>query len=126
MRCGARAGICRNAHARSGRSAQEVWRQRLSTGAELEERMWRTARLSKSALDDLLQRGFAEHQPARGQRLVERKRSATDRESLRFPPALAHRFALRHRARHRHTAYQPAGTSRKTAQLFSSKWTAPR
>src|SRR5439155_23147466 len=88
--------------------------------------MWRTSRLSESALDDLLQRGFAEYKPTGGKRLVERKRPTKDRESLRFPLALAHGFALRHRARHRRTAHQPAGTSRQTAQLFSSQWTAPQ
>src|SRR5438876_11955727 len=87
--------------------------------------MWRTSRLSISALDDLLQRGFAEYEPTGGKRLVERKRPTKDRESLRFPLALAHGFALRHRARHRRTAHQPAGTNRQTAQLFSAKGTAP-
>src|SRR5205809_19857 len=125
MRGGTRTEICRNAHARSGRPAQQARRQRVSAGAELEERMWGTARLPKSALGDLLYRGFAKHQPARWERLVERKRSPKDRKSLRFSPALAHGFALRDRTRHRHTTHQLAGTNRKTAQLFSSKWTAP-
>src|SRR5438132_9272726 len=88
--------------------------------------MWRTTRLPKSALDDLLQGGLAEHEPARGERLAERNRPATDRDSLRFSPAPAHRLTLCDRARHRHTAPQPTGTNRKTAQLFSSKWTAPK
>src|SRR5205809_7005530 len=88
--------------------------------------MWRTSRLSKSALDDLLQRGFAEYEPTGGKRLVERKRPTKDRERLRFPLALAHGFALRHRAPHRRTAHQPAATSRQTTQLFSSQLTAPQ
>src|SRR6478752_9652021 len=99
------------AHGTRGRPAQKIRRQRLSARAQLEERLWRTARLSKSALDYLLQRRFAEHEPARRERLAERKRPAPNRTCVRFSSALAHRLALRDRTRHRHTAYDFAGPS---------------
>src|SRR6476620_9825221 len=104
-----------------GRPAQKIRRQRVSARAQLEERLWRTARLSKSALDYLLQRRFVEHKPARRERLAERKRPAPNRTCVRFSSALAHRLALRDRARHRHTAYEFAGTSRNAARVFAAK-----
>src|SRR4030095_16751039 len=108
-------------HEGPSRPAQKTRRQRLSPRAQPEERLWRAARLSKSALDYLLQRGFAEHKPTRGERLAERKRSAPNRACVRFSSALAHRLALRDRARHRHTAHEFAGPSRNAARVFTSK-----
>ena len=121
-----RTRIRRNAHARPGRPAQKIRRQRLSARAQSEEQLRRAARLSKSALDNLLQGGIVEHDPAGGERLAERKRPATDREGLRFSPALTDGFALRDRTCHRRTAHQLAGANRKTAPLFSSKRPAPQ
>src|SRR4030095_12227021 len=108
-------------HEGPSRPAQKTRRQRLSPRAQPEERLWRAARLSKSALDYLLQRGFAEHKPTRRERLVERKRPAPNRACVRFSSALAHRLALRDRARHRHTAHEFAGTNRNPARVFASK-----
>src|SRR6476469_1063070 len=105
-------------HGGPGRPAQKIRRQRLSARAQLEERLWRTARLSKSALDYLFQRRFAEHKPTRGERLAERKRPAPNRARVRFSSALTHRLALRDRARHRHTAHEFAGPSRKPPRIF--------
>src|SRR4029453_446329 len=116
-----RTRLCRGTHGGPGRPAQKIRRQRLSARAEPEERLWWTARLSKSALDYLLQRGCAEHKPTRRQRLVERKRPAPNRACVRFSSALAHRLALRDRARHRHTAYEFAGPSSNAARVFTSK-----
>src|SRR6266550_7982604 len=113
-------------HGGPGRPPQEIRRQRLSARAEPEERLWRTARLSKSALDYLLQRGFAEHKPTRRERLAERKRSAPNRACVRFSFTLAHRLALRDRARHRHTAHEFTGPSRNAAWVFISKRTASK
>src|SRR6266511_619453 len=121
MRCRTRTRLRRAAHGGPSRTAQKIRRQRLSARAEPEERLWRTARLSKSALDYLLQRGFAEHKPTRRKRLAERKRPAPNRACVRFSSALAHRLALRDRARHRHTAHEFAGPSRNAAQVFTSK-----
>src|SRR4029450_9281939 len=108
-------------HEGPSRPAQKIRRQRLSPRAQPEERLWRTARLSKSALDYLLQRGFTEHKPTRRERLAKRKRPAPNRACVRFSSALAHRFALRDRARHRHTAHEFAGTSRNAPRGFTSK-----
>src|SRR6476646_4827202 len=108
-------------HGGPGRPAQKIRRQRLSARAQLEERLWRTARLSKSALDYLLQRRFAEHKPARRERLAERKRPAPNRACVRFSSAPAHRLALRDGARHRHTAHEFAGPGRNAARIFPSK-----
>src|SRR5947199_10438522 len=118
MRARTRTGIRRNADARSSRSAQEIRRQRLPPGTAREERMWRTARLPKSPLDDIFQRGLAEHKPTCWQRLAERNRPTANREGLRFSSALAHGFALCHRTRHRHSASQFAGTNRQTDKLL--------
>src|SRR5215472_16109234 len=126
MRRGTRTEVCRNAYAGPGRQAQKIRQQRLSAGTQSQKRMRWTARLSKSALDNLLQRGFAEHEPARRERLAERKRPATDRDSVRFSPALAHGSALCDRARDRHIAHQSAGTNRKTVELLPSKRPAPQ
>jgi [protein-PII] uridylyltransferase len=41
---------------RSGRTSQEIRRQRLPAGAAREARMWRTPRLPKSSMDDVFQR----------------------------------------------------------------------
>src|SRR5438093_13341934 len=123
---GARTRICRDAHAGPGGAAQKIRRQRLFAGAKSQERLWRAARLSKSALDNLLQGRLAEHEPAGGERLVERKRPATHREGLRFSSPPAHGLTLCDRTHHRHTAYQPAGANRKEASLFSSKRPAPQ
>src|SRR5881394_1223336 len=103
------------------RPAQKIRRQCLYARAQPEERLRRTARLSKSALDYLLQGGFAEHKPTGRERLAERKRPAPNRARVRFSSALAHRLALRDRARHRHTAHEFAGTSRNAAGVFTSK-----
>src|SRR5207248_8603699 len=111
-------GIRRNADARSSRSAQEIRRQRLPPGTAREERMWRIARLPKSRLDDVFQRGLAKHEPTCWQRLAERNRPTADREGLRFSSSLAHGFALCHRTRNRHSASQLAGTNRQTAKLL--------
>src|SRR6266550_8388102 len=121
MRRRTRTRLRRATHGGPGRPAQKIRRQRLSARAESKERMWRTARLSKSALDYLLQGGFAEYKPARRKRLVERKRPAPNRARVRFSSALAHRLALRDGARHRHTAHEFAGTSRNAAGVFTSK-----
>src|SRR6478735_2609208 len=108
-------------HGGRGRPAQKIRRQRLSARAQLEERLWRTARLSKSALDYLLQRRFAEHKSARRERLAERKRPAPNRARVRFCSALAHRLALRDRARHRHTAHEFAGPDGNATRVLPSK-----
>src|SRR6266480_3229187 len=121
MRRRTRTRLRRATHGGPGRPAQKIRRQRLSARAKPEERLWRTARLSKSALDYLLQRGFAEYKPTRWKRLVERKRPAPNRACLRFSSALAHRFALRDRARHRHTAHEFAGTNRNSARVLTAK-----
>src|SRR5436190_12349160 len=119
MRHRTRTRLRRAAHAGPSRTAQKIRQQRLSARAEPQERVWRTARLSKSALDHVLQRGFAEHKPTRRERLAERKRAAPNRAFVRFSFALAHRLALRNRARHRHTAHEFAGTSRDEARVFA-------
>src|ERR1700757_2705239 len=116
-----RTELCRAAAGGPSSPTQKIRRQRLSARAQPEERLWRTARLSKSALDYLLQRGFAEHKPTRRERLAERKRPASNRACLRFSSTLAHRLALRDRARHRHTAHELAGTNRHAAGVFTSK-----
>src|SRR6267142_2639948 len=121
MRRRTRTRLRRATYEGPGRPAQKIRRQRLSARAEPEERLWRTARLSKSALDYLLQRGFAEHKPTRRERLVERKRPAPNRACVRFSSAFAHRLALRDGARHRYTAHEFAGTNRDAARLFASK-----
>src|SRR6476620_12420821 len=121
MRRRTRTRLCPATHGGRGRPAQKIRRQRLSARAEPEERLWRTARLSKSALDYLLQRRFAEHKPTRGERLAERKRPAPNRARVRFSSALTHRLALRDRARHRHIAHEFAGPGRSAARVFSSK-----
>src|SRR5438093_6985788 len=118
MRRRTRTGIRRNADARPSLTAQEIRRQRLSPGTPREERVWRTARLPESSLDDLFQRGFTQHEPTCWQRLAERNRPTANREGLRFSSSLAHRFALCHRTRHRHSASQLAGTNRQTAKLL--------
>src|SRR6478672_3024033 len=120
MRRRTRTRLCPATHGGRGRSAQKIRRQRLSARAEPEERLWRTARLSKSALDYLLQRGLAEHKPTRGERLAERKRPAPNRACIRFSTALAHRLALRDRARHRHTAHEFAGPGRNAPRVLPS------
>src|SRR4029450_3179065 len=121
MRRRTRTQLRRATHEGPGRPAQKIRRQRLSARAEPEERLWRTAGLSKSALDYLFQRGCAEHNPTRRKRLAERKRSAPNRACVRFSSTLAHRLALRDRARHRHTAHEFAGPSRNAARVFTSK-----
>src|SRR5882757_2307222 len=121
MRRRTRTRLRRVTYGRPGRPAQKIRRQRLSARAEPEERLWRTARLSKSALDHLLQGGFAEYKPARRERLVERERPAPNRACVRFSSALAYRLALRDGARHGHTAHELAGTNRDPARLFASK-----
>src|SRR4029453_701535 len=121
MRRRTRTRLRRATHGGPGRPAQKIRRQRLSARAEPEEALWRTPRLSKSALDYLFQRGLAKHKPARRQRLAERKRPAPNRACVRFSSALAHRLALRDRPRHRHTAHEFAGTSRHTPRVFTSK-----
>src|SRR5512141_2648451 len=121
MRRRTRTRLCRATHEGPGRPAQKIWRQRLSARAQSEERLWRIARLSKSALDYLLQRGFAEHKSTRRERLAERKRPAPNRACVRFSSALAHRLALRDRARHRHIAHEFAGPSRYATRVFTSK-----
>src|SRR5205814_4816224 len=118
MRRRTRTGIRRNADARPSRTAQEIRRQRLSPGTAREERMWRAARLPESSLDDVFQRRLIEHEPTCWQRLVERNRPTANREGLRFSSSLAHRFALCHRTRHRHSASQFAGTNRQAAKLL--------
>src|SRR5262249_54346759 len=99
----------------------KIRRQRLPPRAQPQERVWRAARLSKSALDYLLQKRFAEHKPTRGGRLAERKRPAPNRARVRFSSALAHRLALRDRARHRPIAHEFAGPGRNAARVFTSK-----
>src|SRR6266581_2792659 len=121
MRRRTRTRLCRVTHAGPSGPSQKIRRQRLFARAQPEERLWRTARLSKSALDYLLQRGFAKHKPTRGERLAERKRPAPDRARVRFSSAPAHRLALRDRARHRHTAHEFAGTSRNPARVLAAK-----
>src|SRR4029453_17840905 len=116
-----RTRLCRGTHGGPGRPAQKIRRQRLSARAQPEERLWRPARLSKSALDYLLQGGFAEYKPARWERLVERKRPAPNRACVRFSSALAHRPALRNRARDRHTAHEFAGPGCNAARVFISQ-----
>src|SRR5258708_34831779 len=105
MRRRTRTRLRRATYGGPGRPAQKIRRQRLSARAEPEERLWRASRLSKSALDYLLQGGFAAYKPARRDRLVERKRPAPNRACLRFSSALAHTLALRDRPGHRHTAH---------------------
>src|SRR5947207_10860245 len=117
MRRRTRTGIRRNANTRSRITAQESRRQLLSPGTAREERMLRAARLPQSSLDDVFQRGLIEHEPTCWERLAERNRPTANREGLRFSPSLAHRFALCHRTRHRHSASQLAGTNRQTAKL---------
>src|SRR4029453_1638185 len=124
MRRRTRTRLRRATHGGPGRPAQKIRRQRLSARAEPEEALWRTPRLSKSALDFLFQRGLAKHKPARRQRLAERKRPAPNRACVRFSSALAHRLALRDRARNRHTAPEFAGPSRNAARDFTSKGAA--
>src|ERR1041385_803583 len=121
MRRRIRTPLRRAAHGGPGRSPQKIRRQRLFARAQPEEWLWRAARLSKSALDYLLQRGFPEHKSTRRERLAERKRPAPNRTCVRFSSALAHRLALRHRTRHRHTAHELAGTNRNAVGLFASK-----
>src|SRR4030095_8158160 len=121
MRRRTRTRLRRATHGGPGRPAQKIRRQRLSARAEPEERLWRTARLSKSTLDYLFQRGFAEHKPTGRERLVERRRPAPNRACVRFSSALAHRLALHDPARHRHTAHEFAGPSRNAARVFTSK-----
>src|SRR5215813_13362742 len=116
-----RTRLRRAAHEGPGRPAQKIRRQRLHARAQSEERLWRTARLSKFALDYLLQRWFAEHKPTRRERLADRKRPAPNRACLRFSFAPAHRLALRDWARHRHTAHEFAGSSRNAAPVFAAK-----
>src|SRR5262249_41541157 len=116
-----RTRLRRAAHEGPGRPAQKIRRQRLSARAQPEERLRRTARLSKFALDYLLQRGFAEHKPTRRERLAERKRPASNRACVRFSSALAHRLALRDWARHRHLPHEFAGPGRNAARVFTSK-----
>src|SRR6476620_4384080 len=121
MRRRTRTGLRRATHGGPGRPAQKIRRQRLSARAESEKRLWRTARLSKSALDYLLQRRLAEHKPTRRARLAERKRPAPNRARVRFSSALTHRLALRGRARHRHTAHEFAGPGCSAARVFASE-----
>src|SRR3954454_2892627 len=126
MRRRTRTRLRRATYGRPGRPSQKVRRQRLSARAQSKERLWRIARLSKSALDYLLQRRFAEHQPIGGQRLAERKRPTPNRARVRFPSALAHGLALHNRARHRHTAHEFAGASRNAARVFTSQRSASK
>src|SRR5260370_27711145 len=120
MRRRTRTRLRRATHGGPGRPSQKIGRQRLSARAQLEERLWRTARLSKSALDYLLQRRFVEHKPARRERLAERERPAPNRARVRFSSALTHRLALRDRTRHRHTAHEFAGPSRNATRVLPS------
>src|SRR5262249_29480442 len=119
-----RTRLRRVAHGGPGHPAQKIRRQRLHARAQPEERLWWTARLSKSALDYLLQRGFAEHKSTSRQRLAERKRPARNRACVRLSFTPAHRPALRHWARHRHTAHELAGSSRHATRVFASKRSA--
>src|SRR6476620_11332809 len=124
MRRRTRTRLRRAAHGGPGHPAQKIRRQRLHARAQSEERLWRTARLSKSSLDYLLQRGFAEHKPTRRERLVERKRSAPNRACVRLSFTPAHRLALHGWARHRHTAHEFAGSSRNATRVFAAKRSA--
>src|SRR5262245_20757778 len=126
MRRRTRTRLRRAAHGGPGNPAQKIRRQRLHARAQPEERLWWTARLSKSALDHLLQRGFAEHKPTSRERLAERKRPAPNRARVRFSSALAHRLALRNRARHRHTSHEFAGPGRNAARVLASKRAASK
>src|SRR5262245_55382836 len=124
MRRRTRTRLRRAANGGPGRPAQKIWRQCLPARAQLEERLWWTARLSKSPLDYLLQRGFAEHKPIGGERLAERKRPAPNRTCVRFSFAPPHRLALRDWARYRHTSHEFAGSSRDAPRVFAAKRSA--
>src|SRR5215831_18043129 len=121
MRRRTRTQLRRVAHGGSGRPAQKIRRQRLPARAQPEERLRWTPRLSKSPLDYLLQRGFAEHKSTGRQRLAERKRPAPNRACVRLSFTPAHRLALRDWARHRHPAHEFAGSSRDAPRVFAAK-----
>src|SRR4029434_3891101 len=121
MRGRTRTRLRRATHEGPSRPAQKIRRQRLPARAQPEERLWRTARLSKSPLDYLLQRGFAEHKPTRRERLVERKRPAPNRACVRLSFTPAHRLALRDWARHRHPAHEFTGSNRYATRVFAAK-----
>src|SRR6516164_3346112 len=124
MRRRTRTRLRRAAHGGPGHPAQKIRRQRLHARAQPEERLWRTARFSKSSLDYVLQRGFAEHESTSRERLAERKRPSPNRACVRLSFTPAHRLALRDWARHRHTAHEFAGSSRNATRVFAAKRSA--